>query len=95
MSSFVPRAAKRLRLSTRIATPLPIRAFSSPPYLAEQKPSRNDEKTTHFGFESIAESLKESKGMNQAIMIQSRTPAYEFIQQSVQSSVPSPRPTTQ
>jgi len=62
MSSFVPRAAKRLRLSTRTATPLPVRAFSSSPYLANQKPSRNDEKTTHFGFESIAESLKESKG---------------------------------
>ena len=60
MSSFVPRAAKRLRLSTRTVTPLPIRAFSSSPYLAEQKP--NNEKTTHFGFESIAESLKESKG---------------------------------
>ncbi|CAD0100717.1 unnamed protein product [Aureobasidium mustum] len=61
MSSFVPRAAKRLRLSTRAVTPLPVRAFSSSPYLAEQKPGRNDEKTTHFGFESIAESLKESK----------------------------------
>ncbi|KAG9782971.1 hypothetical protein KCU95_g10094, partial [Aureobasidium melanogenum] len=58
MSSFVPRAAKRLRLSTRAVTPVPVRAFSSSPYLAEQKPSRSDEKTTHFGFESIAESLK-------------------------------------
>jgi hypothetical protein len=48
--------------------PSPIaRAFTTSPYLAEQKPNANNsnDKTTHFGFESIAESLKESKGYKQ------------------------------
>lgn len=94
MSSFVPRAAKRLRLSTRTVTPLPIRAFSSSPYLAEQKPSRNNEKTTHFGFESIAESLKESKGMRETSAYLDHQ-ANELPPQSALSSAPSPHPTTQ
>lgn len=97
-SAFVPRAAKRLRLSsTRAVAPLSCRAFSSSPYLAEQKPGRNnDEKTTHFGFESIAESLKESRGMSYRLSPYVNIQSTDTVPpQSAQFSAPSPPPTTQ
>lgn len=39
----------------------PYRCFSCAARLAQQQGS--NEKTTHFGFETVAESLKEAKGM--------------------------------
>lgn len=45
----------------------PYRCFSCAARLAQQQsqspPGAQHEKTTHFGFETIAESLKEAKGM--------------------------------
>ncbi|GAB7349332.1 hypothetical protein MBLNU459_g8468t1 [Dothideomycetes sp. NU459] len=71
-AAFVPRAAKRLRLSSpacRLAVPSSSRCFTTSPALAEERSQgpprpgqpRHDDKTTHFGFETIAESLKESR----------------------------------
>ncbi|GAB7338094.1 hypothetical protein MBLNU457_4457t1 [Dothideomycetes sp. NU457] len=64
MATFVPRAAKRLRLSSPSISPCLARTrpFSSAtPLRAEPPKQQNDEKTTHFGYETVAESLKESR----------------------------------
>lgn len=71
MASLVPRAAKRLRISS---TPSGVckncrRTFASTiPSQQQQQPAssqhvKQDEKTTHFGFETVAENLKASRGV--------------------------------
>lgn len=65
MSAAVPRAAKRLRLtSSRNWTCSECRRslVSSVRQRQQQQPPSQDEKTTHFGFETISESMKASKG---------------------------------
>lgn len=74
MSTFLPRASKRLRLSSssicryvqqpRCASLSTSRCLAEQQQRPEDRARRpvNDDKTTHFGFETIAESLKESKG---------------------------------
>jgi uncharacterized protein YlaI len=71
MAFFAPRAAKRLRVSTPIngwvckdcrrsfASSLQSRQQQQP---ASSQPLGQDEKTTHFGFETVAENIKASKG---------------------------------
>ncbi|KAJ9631829.1 2-hexaprenyl-6-methoxy-1,4-benzoquinone methyltransferase [Taxawa tesnikishii (nom. ined.)] len=70
MSAFVPRAAKRLRLTTPVTRPQcrnATRCFTATAQQQEHKsqepprPGQNEERTTHFGFQTIPDSLKESK----------------------------------
>ncbi|KXT09920.1 hypothetical protein AC579_7992 [Pseudocercospora musae] len=65
MSSSVPRAAKRLRIVAPkgwVCTEC-RRGFASASRLSQQQPQRppQNDKTTHFGFETVAESVKASK----------------------------------
>lgn len=70
MATVLPRASKRLRLSTSACRFAQPRLFSTTRCLGDESPAdkarrtrEEANKTTHFGFETIAESLKESKGM--------------------------------
>ncbi|KAI9712801.1 MAG: 2-hexaprenyl-6-methoxy-1,4-benzoquinone methyltransferase [Bogoriella megaspora] len=68
MNTLIPKIARR---STRIQSPraLQLRAFTSSRHNAQQHDNAaprqdsptKDERTTHFGFETISESLKESR----------------------------------
>lgn len=73
MASLAQRGAKRLRLSS----PAQLgwickdcrRAFAcstqprQQPQSSSSQSAKQDEKTTHFGFETVAESIKASKGI--------------------------------
>lgn len=71
MAALVSRAGKRLRLTppAGITAHIGQRCLSvSSPCRAESQPgkpqpqSQDGEKTTHFGYETVAESLKQSRG---------------------------------
>jgi len=72
MASFLPRAAKRARLAANThgwVCKDCCRSFtSSVRQPQQQQPAssqhvKQDEKTTHFGFETVSESLKASRGI--------------------------------
>ncbi|KAF1982112.1 UbiE/COQ5 methyltransferase [Aulographum hederae CBS 113979] len=65
MNNSISRLAGRRRLlqtGRLLRTREPYRCFSCAARYAQQTPPRSDaSKTTHFGFETVAESMKESK----------------------------------
>ncbi|KAH9810751.1 2-methoxy-6-polyprenyl-1,4-benzoquinol methylase, mitochondrial [Teratosphaeria destructans] len=56
MASIIPRAAKRLRISSSTSS-----SSWQPQQPATSQHVAQDGKTTHFGFETVAEELKQSK----------------------------------
>jgi len=66
MSTITSRSTKRLRLSSSSSTPWTCascqrRTFAVSLPSRQQPSQRQDEKTTHFGYETVAESLKASR----------------------------------
>ena len=70
MSAFAPRATKRLRLNSSLTTnqwmckSCQRRSFASSTSRRQQSSPSQDEKQTHFGYETVAESLKASRGIS-------------------------------
>jgi hypothetical protein len=57
------------------------------------KPPQQRNQTTHFGFETIAEALKEQRGKKKDYAVSLVCPMADRVQ-SAPSSLPSPPPTT-
>ena len=83
MASLVPRATKRVRLTATpgwvcgecrrsFASSSIRQSQQQPPPPPQQQPAssqhiKQDDKTTHFGFETVSESLKASRGEHETV----------------------------